>query len=151
MEDSPGTLKARLPAYQLATFNMTQDHWNMMMNGRPLASAEAVAAVGQVFMGSDPTADSRTPASIRRPMGPLVDLYHIWSNRPIFDAGQIKAPVLLIRGDSDLFADPGFLGKLTSAAQKKEVVIRDATHWVLYEKNRGQLLSATADFLRSGQ
>lgn len=147
LEESPGVLKATLPAYQLATYSMTQEHWNMMMHGRELATPEAIAAVGKVFMQSDPSSQSREPNSIRRPMGPLVDLYYIWSNKPIFDASQIKSPALLIRGDADFFADPTFLGKLTGTTQKKEVVIKDATHWVLYEKNRGQLLSETLQFL----
>lgn len=147
MEEKPGTLKAKLPAYQLATYSMTLHHWHMMMNGRQLASEKALAAVGNVFNESDPSSRNRQPNSIRRPMGPLVDLYYIWSDRPIFEAAKIKSPTLLIRGDADFFADPTFLGKLTGTSQKKEVVIKDATHWVLYEKNRDQLLWETASFL----
>ncbi|HHY67566.1 MAG TPA: alpha/beta hydrolase, partial [Alicyclobacillus sp.] len=149
MEEKPGVLKKDIPAYQLATFAMTMQHWNMMMNGRPLVSADAVEGAKKIFMESDPTAEDRNPPSVRRPMGPMVDLYAIWSNRPIFDAGKIQCPTLVVRGDSDFFADPTLVGKLTSAKEKKEVVIPEATHWAIYEKNRGVLLEETLKFLQA--
>ncbi|ATY86625.1 alpha/beta hydrolase [Kyrpidia spormannii] len=149
MEEKPGVLKKDIPAYQLATFAMTMQHWNMMMNGRPLVSADAVEGAKKIFMESDPTAGDRNPPSVRRPMGPMVDLYAIWSNRPIFDAGKIQCPTLVVRGDSDFFADPTLFDKLTSAKEKKEVVIPEATHWAIYEKNRGVLLEETLKFLQA--
>ncbi len=149
LEERPGVLNSKLPAYQLATFDMTLHHWHTMMNGHELARKEAFEAVGRVFMESDPTSRSRQPNSIRRPVGPLIDLYYIWNNKPIFDAGKIKAPVLVIRGDADFFADPTLFGKLTGAGGKKEIIIKDATHWVLYEKNRSQLIWETTLFLKT--
>lgn len=151
LEESRGELRAKLTAYQLATFDMTLHHWFQMMKGRRLATNDALEAVGRVFVGSDPTSGSRQPVSIRRPMGPLLDLYHIWSNRPLFDAAAIGAPVLVIRGDSDFFADPSFFEKLTGTKEKREVVIKDATHWVIYERHRDRLLSETARFLGGGR
>lgn len=149
LEERPSVLKSKLPAYQLVTFDMIMHHWHMMMKNHEMARKEAFEAVGKVFMASDPTSASRQPNSIRRPMGPLIDLYYIWSNKPIFDAAGINASVLLIRGDADLFADATFFDKLTGAARKKEVIIKDATHWALYEKNRDQLLSETTHFLKT--
>jgi pimeloyl-ACP methyl ester carboxylesterase len=126
---------------------MTMGHWNMMVMGRGLIAPGAAESAGTVFNASDPTrADALTP-DVRRPMGPMVDLYYIWTNRPIFDISTIQAPTLVIRGDSDIFADPGLIGKLTGTAQKKEVVIQDATHWVLYEQHRDRLLDETSRFL----
>lgn len=148
-EEKPGILNSKLPAYQLATFDMILHHWHTMMKGHELAHKEAFEAVAKVFMESDPTSRSRQPNSIRRPVGPLVDLYYIWNNRPLFDAAKIKAFVLVIRGDADIFADPALFGKLSVATEKKEIIIKDATHWVLYEKNRDQLISETALFLKT--
>lgn len=151
LEERPGVLRAKLPAYQLATFDMTLHHWSQMMRGRPLATKDALDAVRKVFLESDPTSGNRQPPSVRRPMGPLVDLYHIWRNTPVFDAAAIRAPMLVIRGDSDFFADPSFFEKLTGTKAKREVVIKDATHWVIYERHRDQLLSETARFLGGGR
>lgn len=146
-KDKPGQVNPNMPAYQIIDFDNGMHHWHMMLNGRDLVSKEAMEAVRKVFVASDPTSASREKQAIRRPMGPLVDLYYTWSGRPLYDAGKIRVPVLVIRGDGDFFAEPGFLNKLTGTQNKKEVVIKDATHWVLYEKNRDKLLSETDTFL----
>lgn len=147
LEASPGVPKP-LPAYQLAPFDLTLNHWNMMMAGRELATPEAIEAVRDVFLASDPTSSERQPPSIRRAMGPMVDLYAIWSDKPVFDASRITAPVLVIAGDADSFADPTLLRSLTGSPDRREVIIPDATHWALYERNRDVLLRETEAFLR---
>ncbi|PGE83298.1 alpha/beta hydrolase, partial [Bacillus pseudomycoides] len=94
----------------------------------------AMDSVKDVFLHSDPISEKNN-GIIRRPMGPLEDLYSIWNNRPLYDASQITSPVLVIYGEDDLFADRDMLSKLTGTKQKKEVVIPNATHWAVYEKN----------------
>lgn len=145
MEDAQGNLNPKLPAYQLANWSMTLHHWHMMDDGRGLARPDVIDAVARVFTASDPAPPA--PGTIRRPMGPLVDLYYIWSDAPIFDAGAIRSPTLVIRGDLDFFADPGLLAELRHAPTKREVVIGDATHWAVYERNRDQLVDETLAFL----
>jgi hypothetical protein len=122
-------------------------HWDMMMAGRPLATPESIDAVRTVFRASDSTAGNRSPASIRRAMGPMVDLYDTWTNKAVFDASKITAPVLVIRGDADFFADPNLMGSLTGASYRREVVVPDATHWLLYEQHRDVLLNETQALL----
>lgn len=147
LEEKPGVLKKKLPAYQLAEPQMTMHHWHMMMKDKQLASADAMEKVSATFLRADETSQKRTPPSIRRAMGPMIDLYSIWSNKPIFDAAKIQAPTLVVRGDADFFADPDYMKKLSGAKVKKEIVVKDGTHWLLYEKNRNQLLDATDAFL----
>ncbi|WP_268957586.1 alpha/beta hydrolase [Paenibacillus albiflavus] len=146
--DKPGVINAAMPAYQIIDWEKAIHHWHMMLNGKDLVEPKAWEAVKQVFNASDPASSSRDNHAVQRPMGPLVDLYEIWSNRAIFDAGAIQAPVLIIRGDLDIFADPGLINKLTKAKNKKEVVIKDATHWALYEKHRDELIEQTDTFLQ---
>jgi len=114
-----------------------------------LATPAPIEAVRKVFLASDPTSGERKPPSIRRAMGPMVDLYSIWIDKPIYDASKITAPVLVIAGDSDSFADPSLFCSLTNSPDRREVTIPDATHWVLYERNRDVLLSETQKFLGS--
>ncbi|KZE46689.1 hydrolase [Brevibacillus parabrevis] len=147
-EGKPGEINPKLPAYQVVTFDKAMHHWHMMLDKRELVSGEAMNAVSKVFLTSDPYSSKQPDQAIRRPMGPLVDLYYIWTDKPIFDAAKITAPVLIIRGDLDFFADKSLINKLTNVSEKKEVVIKEATHWVLYEKNRDQLLSETDQFLK---
>jgi len=146
LESAPGVPKP-LPAYELAPFDLTGDQWKTMMAGRPLATPASIEAVRQVFLAADPTSGDRTPPSIRRAMGPMVDLYSIWRDKPIYDAAKITAPVLVIAGDADSFADPTLFCKLTKSPDRREVIIPEATHWVLYESHRDVLLSETEKFL----
>lgn len=110
---------------------------------------EAEAELSRIFLASDPTSGSRTPPSIRRAMGPMVDLSEIWSGRPVFDASLITAPTLIIRGDHDTFSnDPGFMDALTNAPVKRYVEIPLATHWAIYEPiGAPRLLGEIASFL----
>ncbi len=154
--DSPGQPNPKLGAYQVVGMPALKGHWDLMIGkmvgpGKADARSEqALAAVTKVFLESDP--GSPKPGQvIRRPLGPLVDLYYIWTSRPIYDASRIQAPTLLVRGDRDEFADPTFIDRLTGAAHRREVVVGDATHWLIYERNRGALLRAVQAFLEEGR
>jgi len=144
-----GQLNPNLPAYQVIEPARALGHWRMMLKGiEDVVSDDTIRQVEDVLLASDATSGARQPPAIRRPMGPLVDLYEIWSNRPIYDAGAIRAPTLVIRGDHDLFADPGLAAKLTGATRVREIVVPRATHWVPYEAGRAQVLEETARFLK---
>lgn len=139
-DPSTGAMKP-LPAYQLALPSMSINHWNMQAMGIVPHTAAAEAELSRIFLASDPTNGTRSPASIRRAMGPMVDLYEIWSGRPVFDASLIKAPTLIIRGDHDTFSnDPGFMSSLINAPIKRYVELPQATHWALYEPTAAPLL-----------
>ncbi|MFD3449280.1 alpha/beta hydrolase [Microbacteriaceae bacterium 4G12] len=142
----PGEFNPQTPAYQMIDFDKGMHHWHMMMGEKQIVTDEAMNAVKQVFVDSDPLSKQNNGA-IRRPMGPLEDLYSIWKNKPLYDASKITAPVLVIYGKDDLFADHEMMAKLTGAKQKKEVVIPDATHWVIYEKHRDTLITETLKFI----
>lgn len=139
-DPNTGQMK-KLPAYQLATPSMSINHWNMQAMGMVPHTPEAETELSRIFLASDPTSGTRDPASIRRAMGPMVDLYQIWTGHPVFDASLITAPTLIIRGDHDTFSDdPGFMAALTNARTKRYVQIPEATHWALYEDAPSQVL-----------
>lgn len=146
----PREVNPGLPAYQVVPVSALIGHWDMMLQqisgpSKPVRSPEALASVIRTFLESDPAPPKE--GYIRRPMGPLVDLYYIWTSRPLFDASRIQVPTLLIRGDRDAFADPTFLERLTRAPYRREVVIADATHWLIYETNHWQLFREVQNFL----
>lgn len=144
---NPNELNPKLPAYQVVNWEKAMMHWHMELSGHGWATAAAMAAVGKVYTASDPTAATRADLGVRRPMGPLVDLYYIWTNRPLYSLAKITCPTLVVRGAADYMAEKGVLSQLTGTQVKKEVVIPDATHWVLYEQNRGILLDSVRSFL----
>ncbi len=142
-----------LPAYQFATPSMSINHWNMQAMGMVPHTPEAETELSRIFLASDATSGTRSPASIRRAMGPMVDLYEIWSGRPTFDASLITAPTLIIRGDHDTFSDdPGFMPALSNVPYKRYVAIPEATHWALYETGAAPtLMHEISRFLSSGR
>lgn len=135
---------ARVP-YQKLDANMVLGHWQMMLKGSSgLADSETIAKV-QALAERCGHADAQAQSKIViRPMGPLADLFEIWSDRPIYDAMGIKVPTLVVRGDRDLFADIRLAAKIPGA---QETVIVDATHWGPYERNGYGFLAATRAFL----
>ncbi|HJV47515.1 MAG TPA: alpha/beta hydrolase [Bacillota bacterium] len=150
-EKTPGQFNPQAPAYQVIDFDTAMHHWHMMLDGRQLVTQDAMDGVRNVFNESDPMSKERKNHEIRRPMGPLQDLYSVWSNRPLYDLSKITSPVLVIYGDSDFFAEKNVLDKLPGTKIKKEVVIPEATHWAIYEKNRKKLLEETSQFLKQKQ
>ncbi|MHB9052798.1 MAG: alpha/beta fold hydrolase [Thermoleophilia bacterium] len=154
-----GRMKS-LPAYQLAEPSMSINHWRMQgmcdQQGNNCMAPHTPAAeteLSRIFLASDPTSGTRSPASIRRALGPMVDLYEIWYERPVFDASLITAPTLIIRGDHDTFSnDPGFMPALTNAPIKRYIELPLATHWAIYEEQAApQLMSEVAKFMSAGR
>jgi len=146
-KDQPGVLNPALPAYQTVTPKAALNHWHMMEEGLGVVSEETFAKIEEVVASSDPAASGQASPVIRRPIGPLVDLYEIWSNRPIYDAAKMRVPVLVVRGQQDHFAEKGLAGKFVNSPNASEIEIPNATHWVLYETGQGALWAATDRFL----
>jgi pimeloyl-ACP methyl ester carboxylesterase len=148
LESKPGVLNAKLPIEQSVDWeNATLAQWQKMMAGKPLAESEAFAAAAEAFYATDyldPANDRRT---VRRPTGPLLDMYRAWSNKPLFNAGKIKVPTLIVRGELDAYADPDLSKQLTGSKIVREVVVKNATHWMLYEKAHDQVFAETDRFL----
>ena len=74
------------------------------------------------------------------------------SGRPIWSASSIYVPVLLIAGEFDTWSYPldreGLMRDLTNAPVKKSVLIKNATHFVLFEKPRFEFFEAIDAFLK---
>lgn len=108
-------------------------------------------AFNQAAMATDPTSDTRDPPSLRAPNGVLEDTFQQATGRRIWNASSIYVPTLVIAGEFDTWSYPEdratLMRDLTNAPVKKEVVIPDATHFVLFEKNRDRFFSEIEDFL----
>jgi pimeloyl-ACP methyl ester carboxylesterase len=99
---------------------------------------------------TDPTAAQS--GALRAPNGVLQDLREYWSiGKPSYDPAGIRAPTLLVHGDWDQDT-PGYMAQalleqLKNAPRKRLVVIPEATHTVIMERNRMQLFKAVQAFL----
>ncbi len=146
-QTSPGTFNNQLPAYQNIPWQEIRKHWvSMMQDHTDIASPDAIRAVEQAYLQSDP--HPFIPGTLRRPMGPMQDLFSIWHQRPIYPIASIQTPTLVIYGDLDLFADHHLYDQLSGVLIKKKIVIPQATHWLIYEKNRAIFYTDVISFLK---
>lgn len=70
----------------------------------------------------------------------------------MWNAANIYAPTLVIGGDFDTWSfledREGLMRALVHAPTKRNVLINNATHFVLFEKNRGQFFEEILKFLK---
>lgn len=101
---------------------------------------------------TDPTSETRNPPALRAPNGVLEDTFMQSTGRAIWNASSIYVPTLLIAGEFDTWSYPedreGLMRDLTNAPVKKSVLIKNATHFVLFEKPRFEFFSAIEKFLK---
>ena len=101
---------------------------------------------------TDPTTESRTPPALRAPNGVMEDTFMQATGRSIWNASSIYVPTLVIAGEFDTWSYPedreGLMRDLSNAPVKKSVLIRNATHFVLFEKPRLEFFTEIANFLK---
>ena len=144
-----------LGAYRLASLAANTGRWDGEI---PVADKLQYreAGVAEAFWGacleSDPTSNTRTPPSLRAPNGVLEDTFMQATGRPIWNASSIYVPTLVIAGEYDTWSYPEdrelLLRDLTNAPVKKHVLIKNATHFVLFEKPRLEFFGEIQKFLR---
>jgi pimeloyl-ACP methyl ester carboxylesterase len=114
---------------------------------------EVVDAFNAAALATDPTSNTRTPPSVRAPNGVLEDTFMQATGRQIWNASSIYVPVLVIAGEYDTWSYPddreGLMRDLTNAPSKKHVIIKNATHFVLFEKRRIEFFEEILSFLKS--
>lgn len=103
-------------------------------------------------MKTDPTSQSRNPPSLRAPNGVLEDTFMQATGRRMWNASSIYVPTLVIAGEFDTWSFPedreGLMRDLTNAPVKKHVLIHNATHFVLFEKQRFEFFNEIVNFLK---
>ena len=144
-----------LGAYRLASEAANTARWNgeiPLDNKDEYRDPALPAEFWKACLATDPTSDTRTPASLRAPNGVLEDSFYQATGRPLWNAANIYAPTLVIAGQYDTWSYPedreGLMRDLVHAPVKQSVLIPDATHFVLFEKNRFQFFDAILKFLK---
>jgi len=144
-----------LGAYRLSTYKANQDRWDGEIPTEDKSQYRepgVVEALINAALATDPTSSTRNPPALRAPNGVLEDSFMQATGRRMWNASSIYVPTLVIGGDFDTWSylddRAGLMRDLTNAPVKRNVVIKDATHFVLFEKNRFQFYRAVADFLK---
>jgi pimeloyl-ACP methyl ester carboxylesterase len=144
-----------LGAYRLASEAANTGRWNgeiPLENKDEYRDAAVPAAFWSECMATDPSSNTRNPPSLRAPNGVLEDSFYQATGRPLWNASSIYVPTLLIAGAYDTWSFPedreGLMRDLVHAPAKQSVLIPDATHFVLFEKNRLQFFEEILKFLK---
>ena len=93
------------------------------------------------------------PNTLRAPPGAIQDIREYWAaDRPFYDPGEIRVPVLLIHAewDVDVRFDSArdLFSRLTATPYRRWIEIGQGTHMVILEKNRWQVVNSIMEFLR---
>ena len=144
-----------LGAYRVVEESAAKARW---LTGVPEAKKADLIPAGwfeswaKATFSSDPWGAKQTPARIRAPNGVIKDGLDYWSaGKPYYNPEDIRVPTMLIFGEWDQDTPPymaqTLFPKLVNAPYKQMVMVGEATHTVIMEKNRMQLFRAVQSFL----
>jgi len=144
-----------LGAYRTASTAQNTARWDgeiPVQDKSQYRDPEVPTAFWDACMATDPTSPSRNPSALRAPNGVLEDTFMQETGRRIWNASSIYVPVLVIAGEYDTWSYPedreGLMRDLTNAPAKRSVLIKDATHFVLFEKPRFEFFNEILKFLK---
>ncbi|MEU6644733.1 alpha/beta fold hydrolase [Saccharomonospora sp. NPDC046836] len=154
----PGQFNAgRYGAYRLNTAESLLPSWDSSIPVEDKTTWRDPAVVNayvRAALKSDPTSDSRSPASFRAPSGALEDSFYLATGRQLWDASLITAPTLILRSEYDFWSraeDVRLLEEhLVHAPAVRAVELAQATHFAhldRMQRGRGQFLTEVTRFL----
>jgi pimeloyl-ACP methyl ester carboxylesterase len=145
------------PLGAYGTWTPEQARANLEKGAPPEAMAgfmapATLAAWTTAELATDPEGAKQTPPVVRTPNGPPSDSRKYWqAGKPYYDPGAIKVPVLIVHGEWDGLLPSAmahsYFEALKQAPSKRFVDIGGATHFMLLERNRMQLVHEVQLFL----
>jgi pimeloyl-ACP methyl ester carboxylesterase len=144
-----------LGAYRTASTAQNTARWDgeiPVQDKAQYRDPELPAAFWNECMATDPTSGTRNPPALRAPNGVLEDTFMQATGRRMWNASSIYVPTFVIAGEYDTWSYPEdrelLLRDLTNAPAKRSVLIKDATHFVLFEKPRHEFFNEILKFLK---
>ncbi len=155
---SPTDQGGPLGAWRAVSRDAALTRW---LNGVPEARRADLIPAGwfdawaDATFATDPVGAAMTPPVLRAPNGVVQDSRLYWTaGRPLYDPASIVAPVMLVVGEWDHDTPPAMaqalFARLVNAPQKRLVMIGEATHTLLMERNRMALFEPVQLFLEGG-
>ena len=151
----PSDFNYALGAYRLGSTAANTARWDgeiPVQDKTQYREAGVPEAFWNECMASDPTSASRNPPSLRAPNGVLEDTFMQATGRAMWNASSIYVPTLVIAGEYDTWSFPedreGLMRDLTNAPAKRSMLIKNATHFVLFEKPRMEFFGEVLKFLK---
>lgn len=144
---------AKLGAWRAVAPHEARERW---LKAVPEARREAVLPKASFelwakqTLASDP--EGAAKGTVRAPNGVVADALRSWGvGKPLWTPSRVSVPTLVVQGEWDAEVSPAMaqavFGQLTGAPVRRYVMIGEATHAALIEKNRVQLFKAVQTFL----
>jgi len=108
--------------------------------------------MGRRHLGDRSGGRKQTPPVVRAPNGTVQDTAEFWaSGKTMYDPARITAPTLIVIGEWDRDTPPymaqTIFPLLVNSPGKRLVMLPEATHHLMLEKNRLMLFRAVQAFL----
>lgn len=154
-EGKPADDAPKLGAWREVPLESIRKRWTRDVPGKErgeLVSRSTVDMFLAALKETDPEGARQTPAVLKVPTGAVADWLASWgAGKPYWHPDRVSAPTMVIQGEWDAENPPDqglsvFAG-LTGAPDRRYVLLGEATHTVLFEKNRYRLFRAVQDFL----
>ena len=152
--ERPGHINPKFGAYRLRDDAGTTARWDKQIvpkNKDAWRDPEVLRAYLKENLDSDPTSNDRKPPSHRAPNGVLIDAYMGATGRPLYDASNLTVPTLIIKGESDPWAQEAdvvnLFHQITRAPMKRLIIIGDTSHFMTLERKHLQLWEESYTFL----
>jgi pimeloyl-ACP methyl ester carboxylesterase len=157
--NNPGTFDASGGAYRLNNAEGLIAQWNRTIpveDKSQWRDPRVVEAYQQAALASDPTSETRNPASMRIPAAYRLESYNLSRGQKYWEAEDITVPTLVLRGELDFWSRPEDLraleAELTNTPRVETVTIPDGTHYLFNdrpERGRDRFIQEVLSFIRA--
>jgi len=141
------------PAWRIVS---AEDQWARFVEDLPLGEPPVLSRIhfddwARRYLDTDPQSRRRTPAGVKIPSGPFIEILRAWHGELAYDPSRVSAPVAILRGAWDgLVTDSDarwLFDAFTHSPVKRDVKIGRGTHLMHLESMRPALWRESATFL----
>ena len=141
------------PAWRLVS---AEDQWNRFVEDVPAHEAPVLSKRefeewATAYLDTDPESRTRTPPSVKTPLGPFSEIIGAWHGSLPYDPSQVSAPVAIVRGEWDgLLPDAdarSLFDAFCRSPNKRDIKIGRGTHLMHLETMRWALWRESIAFL----
>ena len=150
------SLRPNGPAWRVVS---VEEQWARFVEDVPHDESPVLSRVhfedwGQRYLDSDPESRTRSPAGVKIPSGPFIEILRAWHGELAYEPSRVRAPVAILRGAWDgLVTDPDarwLFDAFSHSSVKRDIKIGRGTHLMHLEAMRPALWGETVTFLLGG-